>query len=257
MVTVVLVTGVSRGIGSAIVDLIFKYEADAVVLGVARSESALQDLKTRFGKKFEYLAADVTDSQRTKRFVEEMVAKHGSLDGIIANAGVLDPVQDVNGLNSEDWKRLFDVNFFSVVSLVSTTIPFLKKSHLGNIVFVSSGASVKPYYAWGAYGSSKAALNHFAQTINAEEPAVNVISVAPGVVDTSMQDDIRNTFGPRSMTPEALKRFADLKAHGQLLKPQVPAAVYALLVLKGIPHQLKGKYVRYNDDALKDYQISP
>ena len=63
---------------------------------------------------------------------------------------------------------------------------------------LSSGASVKPYNGWSAYGCSKAALNHFAMDIASEEPSdkVRAVCIAPGVVDTQMQKDIRETLGP-------------------------------------------------------------
>lgn len=108
-------------------------------------------------------------------------------------------------------------------------------------------------YGWGAYGASKVSINHFSQTIAAEEPCVRSISVAPGVVDTQMQTDIREKFGPKYMTTESLKRFIDLKSNNELLDPTIPASIYANLALKGIDKKINGKYLRYNDDLLAKY----
>ena len=217
--------------------------------GIARSEQELSKLKSKFGDRFFYVVGDVTDEKAIKQLVDDAIKGHGKIDSIIANAGVLEPVQDVNNINTSAWRSLFEVNFFSIVSLVSSAIPYLIKSN-GNLIFVSSGASIKPYNGLGAYGSSKAALNHLAMTISDECPGVKSISVAPGVVDTQMQVDIRDRLGPNSMSPETLKRFTDLKANTQLLDSSVPAAVYTKLALFGIPPELNGKYVRYNDERL-------
>lgn len=250
MTKVVLVTGASRGIGRAIVDDVLKREKDAAVYGVARSEELLSEIKEKYGNRFYYVVGDITDDSVLEKLVNGAVERHGHIDSVIANAGVLKPVQDVSKLDVASWKRLFDVNFFSVVSLTSKVIPYLSKVH-GNLIFVSSGASVKPYYAWGAYGSSKAALNHFAMTVAAETSEVRSIAIAPGVVDTQMQVDITEKLGPDAMTPEALKRFIDLRKNKELLPPAVPAAVYGKLALEGIPAELNGQYLRYNDKRLE------
>lgn len=249
MTKVILVTGVSRGIGRSIVEQILTSGEDAVVYGIARSENELLQLKQIYGVRFFYVTGDITDECKITTLVEDALRKHGRIDSVIANAGVLEPVQNVNNIDLEAWKVLFNINFFSVVLLVSLVLPHLSKSE-GNLVFVSSGASVKPYYGWGAYGSSKASLNHFAMTIAGESSNVRAIAVAPGVVDTQMQVDIREKFGPQSMTSEALKRFTDLKNDNKLLESKVPAAVYAKLALHGIPLELNGKYVRYSDERL-------
>ncbi|SCU94519.1 LAFA_0F22298g1_1 [Lachancea sp. 'fantastica'] len=246
----VVVTGASKGIGKAIVENLFKADENVKVIGIARSLDELKEMQTRFGPRFEYVCADVTDETALREF---FIRKAPTIDVVIANAGVLSPVQSVADANVSQWKQLFDVNFFSVVSLVTQLLPKLRSSTQGDIIFVSSGASVKPYYAWDAYGASKAALNHFAMSIASEESNVRAVAVAPGVVDTQMQSDIRDTLGPANMTPESLKRFTDLHKTGDLLNPNVPASVYANLALKGIPTGINGKYLRYNDALLADF----
>lgn len=72
-------------------------------------------------------------------------------------------------------------------------IPILHESY-GCVVFTSSGASTGAYSTWGAYGASKAAINHFARQLAVEEPKVISIAVRPGVVDTDMQRQIREVY---------------------------------------------------------------
>ncbi|AAS51397.1 ACR171Cp [Eremothecium gossypii ATCC 10895] len=249
MPRLIIVTGVSRGIGRSVVEKVCR-QPDTVVLGVARSEAALQELRATYGEQFEYVVGDVASEDAQDALVARATA-YGRIDAVVANAGVLEPVQDVNHIDVAAWRRLYEVNFFSVVGLVGRALPLLKKAG-GSVVFVSSGASTKAYSAWGAYGSSKAALNHFAMTLAAEEPAVRAVAVAPGVVDTQMQNDIRDKFGHR-MAPEALRRFTELKKNSELLDPQIPATIFANLALRGIPDCANGKYLRYNDDILAAY----
>ncbi|GCF00157.1 hypothetical protein ZYGM_000231 [Zygosaccharomyces mellis] len=249
MVKSVIVTGVSRGIGRSVVEQILNGREDAIVTGIARSECSLKSLKDQFGNRFFYVVGDVTDTNSIRSLIQMALSKAGKIDSIVANAGVLEPVQSIQNANVESWKKLFDVNFFSVLMLSILAMPHLIKSQ-GNLIFVSSGASNKWYSGWGAYGASKAALNHLALTISNEGDGVKTISVAPGVVDTQMQVEIRERFGPAGMSSESLKRFNDLKTNGSLLDPKIPAEVYVNLALQGIPNELNGAYVRYNDKRL-------
>lgn len=250
MKKVVLVTGASRGIGEAIVKNILALDSNAVVYGIARNEDALKSLKDTVGARFQYLAGDITDEDKINELVEKVVLEQGRIDSIVANAGVLEPVAKVGSSSVAEWKKLYDINFFSIIHLINKTLPHLEKSE-GNAIFVSSGASTKPYYGWCAYGSSKAAVNHLTMSLAAENKAIKTIAVAPGVVDTKMQDDIRDKFGPSGMTADALKRFTDLKKNGELLDADVLGKIYARLAVSGIPAELNGEYVRYNDSRLQ------
>ncbi|CCE65972.1 hypothetical protein TPHA_0N01910 [Tetrapisispora phaffii CBS 4417] len=251
---VILVTGVSRGIGKCIVSELLDVGegSDVVVYGVARSEGPLIELKNKYGELFNYVVGDISEDSVLEELVEKIKEAYGYIDSIIANAGILEPVSNVNMIDGAAWKHLFDVNFFSIVSLVSKTIG-LVSARKGTYVFVSSGASVKPYYGWGAYGASKAALNHFASTLANEESSIKCVAIAPGVVDTQMQVDIRGKYGPAGMTKDALKRFTDLYKNNQLLDSSVPAKLYANLASRGIPDNCNGLYLRYDDDKLKDF----
>ena len=92
------------------------------------------------------------------------------------------------------------------------------------LVQISSGASAKPYPGWSAYCAAKAAVDHWTRTVGQElevrgEP-ITVISVAPGVVDTPMQDGIRDL--DEADFPN-VQRFRDLKSEGILRSPEVVA----------------------------------
>jgi NAD(P)-dependent dehydrogenase (short-subunit alcohol dehydrogenase family) len=118
----------------------------------------------------------------------------------------------------------------------------LRSSH-GKIILVSSGAATGAYSTWGAYGSSKAAINHLAITLKAEEPLVTTIAIRPGVVDTEMQRGIRELHSTR-MDEKDVKKFTGLFTDGELLKPEQPGDVMAKLALDA-PVDLGGKFLRY------------
>ncbi|KAG7848764.1 hypothetical protein KL941_001582 [Ogataea angusta] len=249
--SVTIVTGASRGLGAAICNLILQKDKDAKVVAIARSKDKLQELADKYGSRVLSIAGDVTDTNLVATAVQNTVSTFGKIDSVVLNAGVLEPVQHVSELDIDRVKRLYEVNVFSVMDLVKQTIPYVRETG-GSYLFVSSGASTKATDAWSAYGSSKAVINHFCLSVSAEEPKIRTISIAPGVVDTEMQRDIRERFG-QNMKSEALKRFTDLYFQNELLAPEVPAAFYANLALKGVPADLNGRYLRYNDAMLAKF----
>ncbi|KAL6940887.1 hypothetical protein ACO0QE_004805 [Hanseniaspora vineae] len=279
----VIVTGCTKGIGAAIVDELFtqnsgsKETSKVFVLGIARSEKLLQEMKQKYGAdNFAYVCGDVTQEQTVEEMCKYLSAKcttHNtssgssdcfSLKSVVFNAGVLSPVSAIDDTCADinAWKKLYDVNFFSIVNMTMRLLPIFEASRqanqnvgVQNFIFVSSGASTKPYKSWGAYGSSKSALNHFAATLAAEQAGkatqssvsqVRSVSIAPGVVDTEMQNDIRNKFDT-VMPRDFHNRFTELHKNKELLPPHVPGKVYARLALNDIPVDLNGKYLRYNE----------
>lgn len=99
----------------------------------------------------------------------------------------------------------------------------------GSLIWISSGAGSKAYMAWGAYGSSKAAINSISAHIAVEEPDITSIAVTPGRVDTDMQAIVRSA-GKDTMDKAQYDTFVNDYNQGTLLKPSQPGNVIARLV---------------------------
>lgn len=97
---------------------------------------------------------------------------------MVLNHGMLNPVTRLADADAAQWRDNFNVNFFSCVSFVKAAIPYLRETK-GNVIMTSSGAASHGYQTWGAYGSSKAAMNHLAMTIAAEEPVSSTTTRFP------------------------------------------------------------------------------
>ncbi|KAF9424445.1 hypothetical protein BGZ94_008054 [Podila epigama] len=253
----VIVTGASRGIGRSIVLLAIQKQG-ANVVGVARSEQALEQLAhhiehdLKLPNRFKFVVGDLTDSAiSTKALDLASRSWSGRIDALVMNAGVLDPILPVSSAVTQDWKKNFDVNFFSVVDMVQKAIPALREAK-GRVILVSSGAAVNAYHAWGAYCTSKAALNMFGSVLGVEEPEITTVSVRPGVVDTEMQSVIR-TEGAKGMVPEQHKQFVNFHTTGALLHPDQPGGVIASLAVKA-DKALSGQFYSWNSEELKAYQ---
>lgn len=121
------------------------------------------------------------------------------------------------------------------------TIPHLRASK-GRVIFTSSGAARGAYTAWGAYGSSKAAMNSLAQHIAVEEPEITSVAISPGRVDTNMQKEIREqgTAMAKAQHDTFLANFEE----GTLVKPEQAGGVIAKLSVRATP-ELSGKFLEY------------
>ena len=101
----------------------------------------------------------------------------------------------------EEYRKLFEINYFSLISIIAHALPSLnlvKASQdaklTGRIILVSSGAATKGVAGWGAYSSSKAAMNSLARTLGSEEPTVVTLAVRPGVVDSESSFLVHSDF---------------------------------------------------------------
>ncbi|KAF9166038.1 hypothetical protein BGX21_001446 [Mortierella sp. AD011] len=253
----IIVTGASRGIGRSIVLLAIK-NLGANVVGVARSQESLQQLSSHIENelqlkdRFKFVIGDITAESTAKDVVSlAMNSWSGHIDGLAVNAGVIDPLGTIANTSVSDWKQAFDINFFSVVTLVQHALPALRESK-GRVLLVSSGAAVNSYHGWGAYCASKAALKMFGETLAKEEPEVTTVSIRPGVVDTEMQSDIR-TKGAGNMVPDQHAKFVNYHTSKELLHPDEPGHVIASLAVKA-PNSINGRFFSWNDEELKEYR---
>lgn len=125
-------------------DILLKNKENNLV-AVARSEGPLRNLKIKYGEeRVATVVGDLSEASVAKKIIDTAITQFGRIDSIIANAGVLQPVAQIKDVDIDQWKKLFDVNFFSIVSLVSLALPELRKTK-GHVVLVSSGASTKSY----------------------------------------------------------------------------------------------------------------
>ena len=247
---VVIVTGASRGMGAAAARWLGK--AGAAVVATARDQQSLadvaDDVAARGGDPLP-LPADVSDPESCVRIVKEALGRFGRLDGLINNAGVLEPVARAAAADRDAWRYNIEVNLMGPYYMTAAALEPLREAR-GRIVNVSSGAAVNAVAGWSAYCAAKAGMTHFTRVLAVEEPDVTAISLRPGVVDTQMQGVIREK-GPGNMDPDKTDYFQNLKAEGKLEPPEVPGRSMAWLALRA-PREWSGRFVEYDDPGILD-----
>lgn len=187
----VLITGASRGIGAATARVFA--EAGANVVLAARSEEAIADLTAEIGPQAMAVPCDVSRFWEVEKTVDAAVQTFGSLDVLINNAALLDPIAHLSDADPDAWGHLIDVNVKGVFHGMRAAMPIMMKNGGGTILTIGSGAARTAYEGWGAYCASKAAALMLTQTIHNEaaDKGIRALSLSPGTVATQMQRDIK------------------------------------------------------------------
>ena len=187
-----LVTGASRGIGRAVVELL---AGEHEVIALGRSLTSLAQLPVR-----SLLVADLSDPSALAGLIPEF----DSLDGLVHCAGVARR----GGLDTasvEQWTQYFAINVVSPAELTRLVLPALRAAR-ATIVFVNSGQGQEASGQSTVYATTKFALRGLADSLRRGEPDLRVCSVFPGRVATDMQRALREQengpFEPqRYLTP--------------------------------------------------------
>lgn len=215
-----ILTGHSRGIGRALAELLLARGFD--VLAIARQTA--DDLAQRYPAQLKQVALDLADSDALIHWIESGALSHFATDAdalvLINNAGMLGPMAPPGRQSASAIAHTVALNVTAPLLLSDAVM----RSFDGpvRIAHLSSGAGRTAYPGWGVYCATKAALDHHARSVALEGvPRLRISSVAPGVVDTTMQSEIR--AATESDFP-LRQRFVDMKDHGQLATPEAVAA---------------------------------
>ncbi|WWC90522.1 uncharacterized protein L201_005458 [Kwoniella dendrophila CBS 6074] len=248
---VVIITGASRGLGLAVLRILLsKHNARVTTLSRTLTPE-LQSVVDEFGKdRVLPIQGDVGKSEDNVRTVDETSRKWGEIDGLILNAGTIEP-KKLDSVPMESLVNYVQLNLLSTIYLVQPALPYLRKSK-GKVVLVSSGASTTGYQGWGLYSMAKAGMNSLARTLAAEEKenGVGVFAIRPGMVN--MQAHLR-TNGPANMHPDEMIKFTTAFEKGELLAPEQPGSIIAGLAIAGL-QELSGEYVNWADDRLQSFR---
>jgi NAD(P)-dependent dehydrogenase (short-subunit alcohol dehydrogenase family) len=247
--SVVVVTGASRGLGAAVARIAARLGARVVL--TARSRAGLQAVADSIqadGGTALVVPGDIGQAADCQQVVAATVEAFGRLDALVNNAGIIDPIARIAEADPAAWDHLLHINVTGVMQLTQAALPYLRAAQ-GRVINVSSGASENPKIGWSAYSVSKAALNMLNRALAEEEPDVIAIALRPGVVDTAMQQAIRDS-GAGGMEADEYQRFVNLHTNHELNPPDVPGRAIAVLALHA-PARMSGNFVHWDDDDVQ------
>lgn len=186
-----LVTGASRGIGAASAETLAK--AGAHVVLVARSTGGLEEVEERIhaaGGSATIAPLDLTEGESIGKLATAIGERWGKLDLLMLNAAMLGSLTPVEHIDPKEYARILSLNLLANQALIAAFDPLLRASDKAEVIGVTSSAGREPRAFWGAYGSSKAAVEALLEAY-ADETAytgkLRVTILDPGATRTRMR----------------------------------------------------------------------
>lgn len=191
MSRVIVITGVTRGLGRALVPLFVK--AGHTVVGCGRSQKHIDELAKLFPAPHRFTAIDVTDNSAVHLWAAETLRAVGPPDLLLNNAALMNTPAPLWEVPADEFDRLIAVNVCGVANVIRAFVPAMVKRGTGVIVNLSSGwgRSTSPEVA--PYCASKYAIEGLTLAVAQELPAgMAAVPLNPGVIDTDM---LRQAWG--------------------------------------------------------------
>lgn len=223
-----LVTGASRGIGAATAEALAR--AGAHVILVARATAALEQVEDRIhdaGGSATIAPLDLTDGEAIGKLASAVAERWGKLDLLILNAAMLGSLTPVEHIDPKEFARLISTNLLANQALIASFDPLLRKSEKAEVVALTSSVGAEPRAFWGAYGSTKAALEillgaYADETAHSGKVRVHIID--PGATRTRMRqlafpgEEPESVKPPEAVATAVLQRLLSDAASGERIR---------------------------------------
>ena len=186
-----LVTGASRGIGAATAEALAA--AGAHVVLVARTASALEQVEDRIheaGGNATIAPLDLSQGEAIGKLAAAVGERWQALDVLVLNAAMLGSLSPVEHIDPKEYARILTLNVSANQALIAAFDPMLRRSERSDVVAVTSSVGAEPRAFWGAYGSSKAALENLVLSYGdetAHSGRIRVSVIDPGATRTRMR----------------------------------------------------------------------
>ncbi|XEC97479.1 SDR family NAD(P)-dependent oxidoreductase [Paenibacillus tarimensis] len=247
---VVVVTGGGNGIGRELVLNLLSKGASVAALDI--NKQALDETVFLSGDnkvKLSTHIVNITEQVSVEALPEQVIAHHGAVDGIINNAGIIQPFVKVNELDYDKIKLVMDINFYGTLYMVKSFLPHLLKRPGAHITNISSMGGFLPVPGQSIYGASKAAVKLMTEGLQSElrDTNVKVTVVFPGGVGTNIT---KNSGVEIKITQDSSSQAKALK----ILTPKEAAEI----IVEGMQND-KSRVFPGKDSKFLDilYRVSP
>jgi benzil reductase ((S)-benzoin forming) len=240
------ITGTSKGIGKALTEKILEAE-NTFVYGISRNVTVQHP-------RYHHQPLDLSDITALRNNLYKLFPNLPDAEQVVLvnNAGIVGEIGYVGALSTDNFEFVFNVNVNAPAILMNDFISAYSDLTCPKLIInISSGAGQRPIDGWSAYCASKAALDMLSQTCQQEQDLTGsgfkVYALSPGVVDTAMQQHIRQASTGQFSSRQ---RFVDLHAREELLPP----ATVASRILQLVKNYRQYPQVLLRIDALENQQ---
>jgi NAD(P)-dependent dehydrogenase (short-subunit alcohol dehydrogenase family) len=223
-----LVTGASRGIGAATAEALAREGAHVIL--VARTAKALEEVEDRIhaaGGSATIAPLDLTDGEAICKLGAAVSERWDALDILVLNAAMLGSLTPVEHIDPKEYSRILTLNVGSNQALIAAFDQMLRKAERADVIGVTSSVGHEPRAFWGAYGSSKAALENLLGAYADETEhtgKIRIQIVDPGATRTRMRqlafpgEEPESVKPPEAVAAFILERLASVAQTGELVR---------------------------------------
>lgn len=250
---VALIVGAGRGIGEAIA-LRFAAEGARLILAArtAPELEAVAEMVRAAGGTAHFVATDVTAPGQVAYLVQKSIEAFGRIDILVNAAGKYGPIGQVWEIDAQEWVNTFSLNLFVPFLLCQAVLPHMIRAGRGKIINFSGGGATSPLCRFTAYGVSKTAVVRLTETLAEEvkEFNIQVNAIAPGAVDTKLQDSVL-AAGERA--GDLLQRVRRLRETGEGGTPREVPAELAVFLASDDSRNLTGRLISAPNDKWESW----
>ena len=230
---VFVVTGGGSGMGR---ELVLQLSAKgAKVAAVDINEEAMNEtvkLAGSYSANISIHKVNIMDKAAVDTLPEVFIAKHGAVDAIINNAGIIQPFVKFSELDFEAIDRVLNINLYGVLYMTKAFLPYLLKRPQANITNISSMGGFLPVPGQTIYGASKAAVKLFTEGLNSElkETSVSVTVVFPGAIGTNIAVNSGVSIGGEVSAEESTQKVLAADKAAEIIIDAIEKDKYRVLV---------------------------
>jgi 3-oxoacyl-[acyl-carrier protein] reductase len=216
---IAIVTGGASGFGSGIVDCFVREGASVLIADINMDAASRKAGElTSSGAKVAPCHVDVADKASVFAMAETCISTFGSVDIMVANAGVGQPPTGIEKITDELFDRVFDINVKGTLYSCQAVVPHFRAKGGGNILIISSGIVLRPRPNMGVYGASKAAVANLGKGLASELAGdkIRVNVLCPALGDTPLLSE----FIGEDVTDTVRARLTEQLPLGKLITPK-------------------------------------
>ncbi len=219
------ITGSSQGLGLSLTKLLLK-DNNNFVYGFSRNNDFSH-------QNYQHTTLDLGDLNKVKTFQFPVLSNTDSIV-LINNAGIVGDVNYVGKVNNDEIIKSYSINLIAPSILTNNFIASYTSSNSDKLILnISSGAGRSAIDGWNVYCATKAGLDMFSQVLKEEAlingSNLNILSLAPGIIDTGMQETIRTSSKEGFSN---IERFIEYKENGDLAQPEDTATIVARFIFE-------------------------
>jgi len=185
-----IVTGAGSGIGRELTLQLVSKGAQVAMIDI-HQESMNETASLTNKEKVTSYVVDISKLESIEKFKDDVIKKYGHVDGIINNAGIIQPFIPVNQLDMSQIEKIVNINFYGTVYMIKTFLPYLLERPEAHIVNISSMGGFIPFPGQTLYSATKAAVKILTEGLYAElkNSSVKVTVVHPGAIATNISQN--------------------------------------------------------------------